>query len=126
MEGLSPYFKSIIDQDPMAVVICNIMHEIVYMNPAAKEEYSDEGGENLIGLLIFDCHSHASSEKIDRVVKWFLESPENNVIHTFYNGSKDMDFYMVALRDDKGELIGYYEKHESRKRDETPYYGMRS
>ena len=123
MAELSQFFKSIIDQDPEPVVICNLLHEIVYMNPAAVEHYSDEGGRNLIGLLIFDCHSHASAEKIDRVVKWFSESRENNIMHTSYNGGKDKDFYMVALRDDDGRLIGYYEKHESRVRDTSPIYG---
>lgn len=29
------FFKSIIDQDRCAVVICNLEHEIIYMNPAA-------------------------------------------------------------------------------------------
>ncbi len=124
MTDLKPFFKSIIDQDPMPVVVCDLTHIIVYMNPAAVEQYSDEGGEKLIGLLIFDCHSRVSSEKIDRVVKWFSESKDNNVIHTFYNEKREKDVYMVALRDDDGELIGYYEKHESRKRDTTPFYGM--
>ena len=124
MAELSQFFKSIIDQDTQAVVICNLMHEIIYMNPAAVEEYSDRGGENLIGLLIFDCHSKASSEKIDMVVKWFSQSRENNIIHTFYNPKRDMDFYMVALRDDSGKLIGYYEKHESRVRDQSARYAM--
>ena len=120
---LSQFFKSIIDQDPMPVVICDLNNIIVYMNPAAVENYEDEGGEKLIGLLIFDCHSHASVEKIDRVVKWFAQSPDHNIMHTFYNEKKCKDGYMVALRDDGGNLIGYYEKHELRKRDETPFYG---
>lgn len=124
MEDLSPFFKSIIDQDDQAVVICNLANEIIYMNPAAVEEYSDRGGEKLIGLLIFDCHSKVSSEKIDMVVRWFSKSKENNIIHTFYNPKRNMDFYMVALRDSDGELIGYYEKHESRNVDETPRYMM--
>ena len=123
MAKLSQFFKSIIDQDPEPVVVCNLCHEIVYMNPAAIEHYGDEGGEKLIGLVIFDCHSHASAEKIDRVVRWFSESRENNIMHTSYNERKDKDFYMVALRDDGGNLIGYYEKHESRVRDTSPIYG---
>ena len=123
MAELSQFFKSIIDQDTEPVVVCNLLHEIVYMNPAAVDHYSDEGGRNLIGLVIFDCHSHASAEKIDRVVKWFSESRENNIVHTSYNPKKDKDFYMVALRDDDGKLIGYYEKHISRVKDPTPVYG---
>ena len=125
MDDILPLFKSLIDQDGMPVVICNLMHEIVYMNPAAIEHYSDEGGDKLIGLLIFDCHSHASAEKIDRVVRWFSQSPDNNIIHTMYNEKEEIDFYMVALRDDDGRLIGYYEKHESRRRDSMPLYMMR-
>lgn len=31
---------------------------------------------------------------------------------------------MVALRDEDGTLIGYYEKHEYRARDEEPYYNF--
>ena len=121
---LSQFFKSIIDQDPMPVVICDLNNIIVYMNPAAIENYDDDGGKKLIGLLIFDCHSHASVEKIDRVVKWFAQSPDNNIIHTFYKESKCRDVYMVALRDEDGNLIGYYEKHESRNRDDSPFYGV--
>ena len=34
-ENLSTYFKSILEQDRAAVVICNLQHEIIYMNPAA-------------------------------------------------------------------------------------------
>lgn len=30
--------------------------------------------------------------------------------------------YMVALRDDNGALIGYYEKHEYRNRETTGFY----
>lgn len=33
--GLTPSFKSMIDEDKAAVVICNIEHKIIYMNPAA-------------------------------------------------------------------------------------------
>ena len=35
--NLTPYFKSIIDQDVASVVICNLKHEIIYMNPKAVE-----------------------------------------------------------------------------------------
>ena len=33
------FYKSIIDQDANAVVICNFWHEIIYMNPAAVKRY---------------------------------------------------------------------------------------
>lgn len=124
MEDLAPFLRSMAEQDPMPVVVCNLRHEIIYMNPAAVEHYSDRGGENLIGLIIFDCHNPRSSEMIKKAVEWFSESTENNVIHTFYSEVQCKDVYMVALRDRDGSLIGYYEKHESRKRDSMPFYQM--
>ncbi len=44
------------------------------------------------------------------------------MVYTFRNEKEKKDVYMVALRDDDGGLIGYYEKHEYRV-DETmkPY-----
>lgn len=32
--------------------------------------------------------------------------------------------YMVALRDDAGQLIGYYEKHEYRNRETMEVYDL--
>ena len=54
--NLTPYFKSIIDQDVASVVICNLKHEIIYMNPKAVESYHKWGGEALL-LIIADQSS---------------------------------------------------------------------
>lgn len=112
--NLSPFFKSIIDSDEAAVVICDTKHTIVYMNPSAVLRYSKKGGAALVGQSIFDCHNEKSREKINKVVSWLLESPSNNRIFTFHSSKENMDVYMIALRDENSELIGYYEKHEYR------------
>ena len=119
---LSKLFKSIVDQDRAPVVVCDTMHIVVYMNPAAIEAYKDGGGAKIIGTHIFDCHSERANEMIRKVVDWFATDKGNNSIHTFYNSRQNKDVYMVALRDDDGELIGYYEKHEYRNKDDTPFY----
>lgn len=124
MTDLLPFFKSIIDQDGMPVVVCNTLHEIIYMNPAAVEAYAHRGGEKLIGLNIMDCHGKESRVMIDRVFSWFQKSRENNIVHTFYKESSNEDVYMVALRDGEGNLIGYYEKHECRTKEKAPRYVM--
>ena len=116
------FFKSIIDQDKMQIVVCNLEHTIVYMNPAADEAYKKHGGHALVGKSIFDCHTAPTNELIKDVVVWFAKSKENNLVHTFYNERLNKDVYMVALRNSDGELIGYYEKHEPRNRDESPFY----
>lgn len=117
------FFKSIIDQERCPVVICDMQHEIIYMNPAAVRHYETRGGERLIGQSILACHSAESGEKIRRVVEWFAESPEHNLVYTFHNEKQSKDVYMVALRDE-GELIGYYEKHEFRTPETMKLYDL--
>ena len=111
---LNQYFKSIIDADRQAVVICDLEHNIAYMNPAADVRYQKFGGHQLVGKSIKLCHNEKSCEIIDKVVEWFAKSSDNNLIYTFHNETDNRDVYMVALRDDSGRLIGYYEKHECR------------
>ncbi|MGN0630067.1 MAG: PAS domain-containing protein [Ruminococcus sp.] len=111
---MEQFFKSIIDTDIMPVVICDVNHTIIYMNPAAAENYSKRGGYALIGKSLLDCHNEESNNMIKRVAEWFKKDKCNNRVFTFHNPKQNKDVYMIALRDEKGELIGYYEKHESR------------
>ena len=111
---LYPYLKSMVEADRCAVVICNLKHEIIYMNPAAVTRYVKWGGAALLGKSLLDCHGPASRERIRKVVDWFAQDQEHNRIYTSYNSKENKDVYMVALRDDTGRLIGYYEKHEYR------------
>lgn len=112
------YFKSIIETDRAAVVICNVEHIIIYMNPAAIKMYH----KDLTGTNLMDCHNERSCKIIQDVVSWFKSDINNNMIYTVYNEKRNMDEYMVALRDDDKNLIGYYEKHEYRTRESAPSY----
>lgn len=119
---LADYFKSIIDEDRCAIVICNLAHEIIYMNPAAVARYGKRGGQAIVGQSLLDCHNPQSVELIQKVILWFEERTDHNRIYTFYNEKENKDVYMVALRDADGTLIGYYEKHEYRTRETTKKY----
>lgn len=111
---LFPYFKSVLEYDRASVVLCDLEHTIVYMNPAAKEHYAKYGGEKLVGRNLMNCHAPSSRQQILRVLDWFSQSEYNNMIFTTHSDSQNRDIYMVALRDDEKKLIGYYEKHEYR------------
>lgn len=117
---LSKFFKSIIDQDPAPVVICDLEHTVSYMNPASIARYHTD----LTGKSVKACHNADSNKKIDSVVAWFAESKDNNIVFTLRNDKENKDVYMVALRDDNGTLIGYYEKHEYRNRETAELYKM--
>lgn len=113
-------FKSIIDQDKEPIVICALDSTILYMNPASIIRYHGD----VTGKSLKDCHNADSNEKIDRVLAWFKKSRDNNIVYTTRIEKENADIYMVALRDENGELIGYYEKHESRTHETESFYNI--
>ena len=118
---LNKLFKSILDQDTAPIVVCDLNDIIVYMNPMAIKIYH----KDLTGKNVKDCHNAKSNEMIDKAVSLFRESYDNNIIYTYYNEKENKDVYMVALRDDEGVLIGYYEKHEYRNREKSGFYELK-
>lgn len=118
------YFKSVIDADEAPVVICDLSHTVVYMNPAAVKRYEKRGGAALIGRSLMGCHNADSNDKIERVIAWFKKDPANNKVYTFHNEKENKDVYMIALRNDSGELIGYYEKQEYRNIESMALYDI--
>ncbi len=114
---LNAMFKSVIDQDRLPVVLCDLEHTIVYMNPAAEKNYEKYGGAAILGKSLLFCHNPNSCDMIRKVVEWFAAGEDHDLVHTGYNEKKNRDVYMVALRDENRKLIGYYEKHEMRTPD---------
>ena len=124
MVNLNEVYKSVLDADRAAVVICDLDHTIIYMNPVAIKRYEKWGGEDLMGKSLLDCHNPKSVEMIHKVLDWFRASKDNNIVYTFFNEKENKDVYMVALRNDAGELIAYYEKHEYRNRETMRMYDI--
>lgn len=124
MAELNEIYKSVLEADRAAVVICDLEHTIIYMNPVAIERYTKWGGKELLGKSLLDCHNEKSREMILRVLKWFKASADNNIVYTFFNAKENKDVYMVALRNEDGDLIGYYEKHEYRNRETMKLYDI--
>lgn len=111
---MEKFYKSVLELDRFPVVLCNPEHTILYMNPAAKKAYAEDGGAALLGSNVLDCHPEYAKERLLKVVEWFKVSPKNNMVFTVHSSTSNKDIYMVALRDEGGNLIGYYERHESR------------
>ena len=121
---LSVYFKSVVDNDNCAIVICNLDHEIIYMNPAAVARYAKRGGEKLVGSNLLKCHHKASADAIRGVLAWFEASPGHNRMFTHHRAKENKDVYMIAMRDSNNTLIGYYEKHEYRTPESAAPYAF--
>ncbi|MBE5953417.1 MAG: PAS domain-containing protein [Lachnospiraceae bacterium] len=119
---LLQYFKSIMDEDKAPIVICDLSHTIIYINPSACKHYERFGGDKLLGGNLMECHNPKSREMILKILDWFKESKSNNRIYTYRNDKENKDVYMIALRDEQGELIGYYENHEYRSVETAKMY----
>lgn len=119
------FYKAVLDQDPAPVVLCDLNHTVFYMNDAAKLRYAADGGAELIGKSVLGCHPPYAVEMIHKVLSWFRENPANNVVYTFRNNTENKDVYMIALRDDAQNLIGYYEKHSYRDVETMKLYDMK-
>ena len=88
---LTPYFKSVLDQDRVPVVLCDLNHTVIYMNPAAGERYAKQGGMALVGTSLLNCHPPKANEMIERVVEWFAQSKAHDLMYTYRNDKENKD-----------------------------------
>lgn len=118
---LQKLFLSVLEQDKEPVVLCDTESVIAYMNSAAISRYHGD----LTGTGLDKCHNAESNRKIEKVLAWFKESKEHNEVFTYHSEEENKDVYMIALRDEEGALIGYYEKHMPRNAETRERYEMR-
>lgn len=101
----------ILDAYPYPVVFVDCEHIIRYMNKRAEYHYYQERGyRDLIGKSLFDCHQNPKSEE---KIRSSVEKLKNhaNEIFLMVNGRNER-IYIVPVRDEFGNLIGYFERFE--------------
>ena len=121
---IDKYLRAFVETDMNQIVICDTNHIIVYMNKVAIEKFSDLGGADLIGKSLMQYLGVETQSRIEAIVSWFSESPDNNWVYTYRNEASQTDMYAVALRDENGNLIGYYEKRRSTFPETVELYHM--
>ena len=97
----------ILDSWNKPIVYVDTDHMIRYMNKPARRHYSKWG--NVIGKSIFDCHGQESREIIEKAFIDLIAGEREVMI---VNSRKNR-VYMRGIKDEKGELIGYYERYDS-------------
>ena len=80
---------------------------ICYMNRAAIDHYSE--GEALLGTSILDCHNPTSQKMILEI--W--QEMQNGLEEQLITDNHKHRIYMRAVRDEEGNLLGYYERYEA-------------
>jgi len=90
-----------------SVVFVDTNHIIRYMNTPAIKHYAKWG--NVLGRSIFDCHNTNSCNIIRNCFARLQDSEEE----ILFADNEKHRVYMRGVRDQKGNLIGYYERYES-------------
>jgi len=75
-----------VNEIPYAVTVCDKQGKILYMNEKSKIIFSKDGGENLVGTNLFDCHTPSSQSKIQAL----LDTRSSNIYTIQKNGQKKM------------------------------------
>lgn len=86
-----------------AVTISDINGIIIYMNKKSAEVFKDEGGYNLIGKSLFDCHNNQSID----IIKQLIGENKTNTYTIEKRGIKKLIHQMPWY--DNGELKGLIE-----------------
>lgn len=82
-----------------AVTVCDNQGIIVYMNEKSEQVFENDGGKDLIGRSLFDCHPEPAALK----VKELLSNGSTNVYTIEKNGKKKI-IYQSPWRNEK--IIG--------------------
>jgi DUF438 domain-containing protein len=103
--------KYVLDALPYPVVFVDVGHVIRYMNKRAEFHYYGERGyRDLIGKSIFECHRE---EKSIEMIKAAVEKLRNHGQEIFLKVNvRNERVYIVPVRNEGGELLGYYERFE--------------
>ena len=82
-------------------------HIIRYMNSVAVKHY--KGCEFLSGASIFLCHNSTLCDQIIKIFKKMKSGLTEDII----TDNEKHRIYMRSVRDENGNLTGYYERFES-------------
>ena len=85
------------------IIVSDAQGTIIYMNERALRSYEKDGGRDLIGRNVMDCHSENSRQKIREI----MTTRKNNVYTIEKKGKKKIIYQSPWFRD--GEFRGIIE-----------------
>ena len=116
---LNTFFRSYIETEEEPVVICDLDYRIIYINKASAVANERFGGYAIVGKSLNSLMDLETQSKINMVVEWFKEGRDNNRVFAFHDNKKNLDMYILAIRNGSGDLIGFYGREESRTPDQS-------
>ena len=97
---------AILDSLKGPILFADTDHIVRYMNAAAMAHY--EGGADLLGTSVLDCHNEESQRKMIEI----LAAMQGGEIERLIVNDKEERIFMRVVRDQAGQVLGYYERYE--------------
>lgn len=92
-----------IDTLPANITVSDLNGKIIYMNDASQANFAKDGGGQLVGKSLADCHSPASNQKIAEM----LQSGDVNIYTVQKKGLKKLIYQAPYYAD--GKVAGLVE-----------------
>lgn len=121
---LVDYFKGVIDTARSPIVICDLDYKIIYMNKSAVKIYQTRWKNDMYGTSIHCYFDEEAFSQLDMSVEWFKEDKNNNRVFAFHDDNDNQDVYIRAIRDQNGDLIGFFNYHEFRDPEKGKEYDL--
>ena len=108
MEINRDVLAAILDAYPYEVVFVDRTHTVRYLNRTARKRY---GNMVVIGNNLFNCHNERTKPKIEEFLRR-ADAGEDEMFETLNGQTGEREFF-VPVRDEAGNVIGYFERHEA-------------
>lgn len=92
-----------IKEFPAAVTVCDLNGTIIEMNERSCLMFAKDGGQDLIGKNLLECHPEAARRKIEQM----LTEPQTNCYTTEKNGRKNFIYQSPWFNE--GKFMGIVE-----------------
>ncbi len=100
------FYTSLLNSITDSILVADTNHIVQYMNKAAIAHHT--GGEELLGSNLLKCHNEESQKMMIEI----LAEMRNGLDEKLITDNEKLRAFMRAVRNEKGELIGYYERYE--------------
>lgn len=100
------FLIDLLDSLKNPVLFADTNHIIQYMNKSAIKHFDE--GLDLIGTNVLHCHNEASVKMMLEIFEEMQSGLEERMI----TDNEKWRIYMRSVRDQKGGLLGYYERYE--------------
>ena len=101
------FYESLLNSIKDPILVADTDHIVQYMNTVAIKHY--EEGESLLGSNLLKCHNEESQKMMIDI----LTKLNNGLDEKLITDNEKYRIFMRAVRDEDGNLIGYFERYET-------------